>query len=293
MAVPLKTEAIASGGDAKVSTLKECLIFDNDSAEDLSPIFGAIRQLGFLPVHAQGLAELAERLADYIESSTRPAALLIDVHIPNYPDLGLLDRPDVEIGDSNIAGVIIYEKVLMSLPGIGAAPVIFISSHNNIAVLDAHRLRVKFGKSCMFVSKGDFVEQIEFAFEELRLKDRTSPREGFGAEHFERLWVGVCEYYELGDQEKFAVLGLRPESKMDFLNLIASSDDARERINILVDIGTCLRILYDDITAQKSAMNAAKKGIVSSGTVRQVVGRGNLLELERLRSRLEQICGAR
>lgn len=281
-------EETANGGEFS----RECLIFDNDPAEDLADVLRTVRAAGFAAVHKRGLDELASYLEECVQGVRHPSIILLDVHIPNYPDLGLLGRPDLKLDSPDTAGTIIYEKILLHVTEIRDVPVIFISSHNNIAVINAFRFR-KEGKKCSFVSKLDFPDLFESTLSQMKLKGRVNKTEIFSGAQFEQLWSGVCDYYRLKRTEQFTVLGLLPDSRMDFLNLLTSSADARERINVLIDIGICLRVLFGGNDAEWSAMTSDKLRARDGRTIREIIGRGDFGDLLQLRSRLEQLCGAK
>jgi hypothetical protein len=277
---------------ADKTTTMECLIFDNDPPEDLSDLFRVLRNAGFTVVHKRGLDELASYIEECVSGVRHPTVLLLDVHIPNFPNLGLLGKPDVKLESADTAGTVIYEGVILTIPEIREVPAIFISSHNNIAVLSAFRLR-KEGRKCVFVSKQNFENEFDTALEQLDIRVIGDQTEGFSGKEYEQLWIGIVEYYRVGLKEEFSLLGLLPDSKIDFLHLLSSSVDAQERVNILIDIGICFRALYDGVEAEWSGMNSDKLRGPDGRTPRQTINRGNFAELIQLRARLERLCGAK
>jgi hypothetical protein len=286
----LATEAPVQKGRAQAN--KDCLLIDDDSRDDLLAVITAVEESGFTVRHVRRQVELAEELERYKQTNTRPAFLAIDVFLPWY-NLGLLDKHEVTIDDSDTAGITLYERALMETSsGVSECPVFFISNHQNIAVLAAHRLRVQLGKKCIFASKPDFVKNAASQLRSLISGEDAPSAEKFSNEDYELLWTGMCDYYALKEHERFAALGLETDANIDFLTLIAGSKDARERINILVDVGTCMQILYPDKKDRNFAMNKAGE-IVDDASVREIIGAGSYDDMKNLRVRLELLCGAR
>lgn len=282
-----------SRAEVEVPSIRShAVMFDDDPNVEVSEIRDLLADFGMQLDLRVGFGAFSDFWDDSISNVWVPKLLMIDLQLEGTPDLSALGRPEVKISNEQEAGIVVAHSVVMENPLYSSVPIMFVTNYPNVSSIQAHKDRRDRHSKVASARKTDF--SLDAAVPLSRWFSKTTSSvtgresDDLSAEEYEELWRSVCGAFELKGSDQLGALGLQESDPMDILSAISKTPEVRDRIEVIVSIGHCAKVLAADNSSWFEMVKDQKIGSIDK-TIFQAVRHGSLDDLNGILCALEAI----